>query len=136
MKTDKQLIKLLFFTTFCYILFSCHSGPFKVESFTIKVDSIHLPSTIVSKTPFDIQFFGTVGTSGCYKFETYSNTITGNEIAIEAKGSFDSWSGTCPTVMVYLDSHKLNMTITSSGIYTIKIKEPDNTFLVKQINVL
>lgn len=131
----KNSLKFLSLITFCFILLSCHSDPYEVETFLIKVDSIHVPNAIVSNTPFDIDFFGTIASDGCHRFELFQNSISNNDVLIEAWGSVDSKAGVCPTVMVYLNGHKLTVTIRSPGYYTIKIKQPDNSTLVRQIAV-
>lgn len=135
MKTNKLITNFLAFTTICFILLSCHSGPYQLEPIQIKVDSIHVPTSIVSNTPFEIDFFGTIGHNGCYKFEAFQNSINGNDLLIEAWGSSDIKSGTCPTVMVYLTGHNLTVTIPAPGDYNIKIKQPDNSILSRQITV-
>lgn len=135
MKIYKPLIKLLSLIMFSSFLQSCHLNSYEAGTFLIKVDSIHVPDPIVSNTPFDIDFFGTIAGDGCHRFEYFQNSIIDNEISIEAWGYFDNRAGACPTVMVYLDGQKLSVTVPSPGIYTIIINQPDNTSLVKQITV-
>jgi hypothetical protein len=135
MKINKLISVVLSFTTFCLILNSCHNGPYIFDPIIIKVDSIHVPNAIVSNTPFEIDFFGTIGSNGCYRFEEFQNSISGNDILIEALGSFDSKAEVCPTVMVYLTGQKLTVTVPAPGYYTIKIKQPDNSTLSRQITV-
>jgi hypothetical protein len=134
LKNNKPLLILfVFFLTSG--LFSCHSGPAEVEFFLVKVDSINVPNEIVSNTPFEIDFVGTVGTNGCNQFELFKNSINGNDILIEAWGSVNVSAGKCPAVMVYLTGHKLSVTVPAPGDYTIKIKQPDSNILTKQIKV-
>ncbi len=135
MKIIKPFFKFLPLITLVCFLLSCHGGPYKVESFLIKVDSIHVPIALISNTPFDIDFFGTIGTDGCHSFVGFNHTLNNQEIMIEAMGSYDYQADLCPTVMVYLNGHKLNMTVPIPGIYIIKIKQPDNTSLLKEITV-
>jgi hypothetical protein len=121
--------------TISLILLSCHNDLNTFDDFLIKVDSIHVPITITSNTPFDIEFFGTIGWNGCLSFKTFNQIYKNNDITIEAWGTYDNKAGICPTVMVYLDGRKLNITIPLPGIYKISIKEPDYTSLVRQITV-
>jgi len=135
MKKIKSLISLLVIITSCYLLISCHTESHTSYSFLIKVDSIHVPQNITSKTPFEIDFFGFIGPDGCYSFKKFYQTMTSNnDIEVEAWGLYQTDSNVCLTVMVYLNGH-LNMTISAPGIYNLKIKQPDNNYLEKQLTV-
>lgn len=135
MKTNKLITNLLLVVTFCLLLISCHNDPYEPELFLIKVDSIHVPNAIVSNAPFDIDFFGTIGSDGCHKFESFKNSINSTDLLIEAWGSFDGKAGLCPAVMVYLTGYKLIVTISTPGNYTIKVRQPDNSTLSREISV-
>jgi hypothetical protein len=135
MRRIKSFIQLMSVVTlFCY-LYSCNGGPYQVKQFLIKVDSIQVPGVVTSNTPFDIAFFGTVGNNGCFRFEAFRQNFNNNDIYIEAWGSLDYPATVCPAVMVYLDGRKLSMTVTSPGIYNLKIEQPDANPLIKQITV-
>jgi hypothetical protein len=84
---------------------------------------------------FDIDFFGTIGANGCYSFGSFKRSQVKNDIIIETWGKYDKKAVVCPTVMVYLTGHKETLSIPDPGIYNIKIRQPDNTYLVKQINI-
>jgi hypothetical protein len=135
MKKYKTLIKFLFLIMFCSFLISCNLDSYETGDFLIKVDSISVPDLIVTNTPFDIEFFGTIASNGCHKFEYFNHSIIANVILIEAWGSYDIRDGVCPTTMVYLDGQKLTVTIPSPGIYTINVIQPDNTTLTREIAV-
>lgn len=120
------------------ILFTISACVDKLKSqndFLIPVDSVQIPEVITANTPFDIKFFGTIGANGCHSFKTFNRTIKKNEIIIEAWGTFDDKEADCPQVMVTLDGQILNMTIPNPGIYLIRISEPYDFVLVKQITV-
>jgi hypothetical protein len=135
MRKFKIAFLFLFVLTLGLILRSCLSEPYTYEDYMIKVDSIHIPGTIILHTPFDIEFFGIVGFDGCHSFKTYNQTTTtDNNITIEAWGNYES-KGSCPAVLVTLEGQKLNMTFHTPGTYTIKIQEPDNSSIVRQITV-
>jgi hypothetical protein len=104
------------------------------SDFLIKVDSINVPKSVNSETPFDIEFFGTIGFDGCTEFKTFNQIYDNNDITIEAWGTYNNQTK-CPTVMVSLDGQKLNLTIYSRGVYTILIREPDSFSIVRQITV-
>ena len=135
MKTTTLIVKLLTLTIISYILFSCDKAPKKLDPYLIKVDSIHLPEIISSNIPFEIEFFGKIAGDGCHIFEEFNQSLVNNDINIEAWGNYLEYTGVCPTVEVYLTGHNLTVTLPSSGIYNIKIKQPDNSFLAIQITV-
>lgn len=105
------------------------------ESFLIPVDSIQIPGNITKNEPFDIRFYGTIGTNGCYQFSKFETEKQGNKITIEAWGKLNKNSSFCSDEMVYLDNEKLNYQIGEKGTYIIKVKKPDDNFLEKQILV-
>ena len=81
------------------------------------------------------ELFGFIGPDGCYSFQKFYQTMTSNnDIEVEAWGLYQTDSNVCLTVMVYLNGH-LNMTISAPGIYNLKIKQPDNNYLEKQLTV-
>jgi len=135
MKTFKSVLLFMMIITLCFFLNSCLKEQSIYSDFLIKVDSIHVRDTLASAVPFDIEFFGTVGLDGCHIFKVFNQTIKANEITIGAWGTYENKNGTCPTVIVYLDGQKLNMTIPLTGIYNITILEPDNSYLVRRIVV-
>jgi hypothetical protein len=134
MRIIKTVLLLLMILTLGFLLRSCLGEPYTYEDYLIKVDSIHIPGTILSRTPFDIEFFGTVGFDGCHSFKTFNQTSKDNDINIEVLGKYES-NGTCPAVLVTLNGQKLNMTLNLQGIYNIKIQQPDNSSFVRQITV-
>ena len=136
MKTIKSIYIFLLFITSCSLINSCHNGPYEVNTFLIKVDSINVPSVVTSKTPFDIKFFGTIGTNGCYHFLDFYHTENNNEITIEAWGYYDYQAKVCPDVMVYLNDRVKSVTISNPGKYIIRIKEPRLNDIQKQITVI
>ena len=118
------------------LLVSCEDNDkTEYKSFLVQVDSVEISNNITTNTPFDIEFYGTIGTDGCYKFSHFETSNSDNEILIECWGKQDVSSDVCPQVMVYLDGEKLTYSIDGSGNYLIKIKQPDNSFLEKEIIV-
>ena len=134
MKNVAGFVYFILLFLFCIHLDSCKHDP-DYHLFLIKVDSIQVPKTIASGIPFDITFFGTIGTNGCYSFSHFNQTLTGNEIMIEAWGKVEAKAFICPTVMVYLNGHKATVTIQTPGLYVLKIKQPGNTYLERQITI-
>ena len=127
--------------SFCSIfLFGIFSSCEKVqepdyEFFLIKVDSVQVPENIIANEAFEIVFYGTVGTNGCFRFSEFRTEKQNNDIMLEAWGKYDKNSEICTTVMVYLDGEKLNYLIKEKGNYTFKIKQTDDNYFEKQISV-
>ncbi|MCJ7446201.1 MAG: hypothetical protein MUO72_00760 [Bacteroidales bacterium] len=134
MKAFAGFVSFTLLFLFCIHLNSCDRGR-DYYQFLIKVDSIQVPKTITSGIPFDITFFGTIGGNGCYSFSNFNQTLTDNEIMIEAWGKVDAKAFVCPTVMVYLNGHKATVTIQTPGTYILKIKQPGNKYLERQITI-
>lgn len=134
MKPINTLIICLCSVILLSILFSCEDKQEpNYESFLIKVDSIQHSENITINETFNIKLYGTIGTNGCNQFSHFKTMAQDNDIIIEAWGKINKNSNICPTVMVYLDNEELNYKIEEKGIYTIKVKQPDNKYLEKQI---
>lgn len=135
MKRIKSLKILLVIIISGFFLISCNTKSYTHYSYLVKVDSIHVPQNLTANTPFVIDCFGFVGPDGCYSFESFNQVITTtNDIMVEAWATYRSDSETCTSVLVYLNGH-LNLTIPAAGIYNLKIKQPDNTYLERQLTV-
>jgi hypothetical protein len=135
MKKHKLILTILSVFTIFYLLFSCSREPYQVKQFLIQVDSIDVPVALNINKSFDIAFYGTIGTNGCFRFEAFNQTFNNYEIYLEAWGSYNYQATVCPSVMVYLDGRKMTLTLTDPGIYTIRIKQPDGKPLIKEITV-
>lgn len=135
MKIFKFLFKLLLLLIGLFITFSCDHSTNRFEAFLIKVDSISIPQAISSGTPFNIGFFGTIGGDGCHTFKEFKQTSESNNIILEAWGNLDVQSTACTTVMMFLGGRSMPLTIQTPGVYNLKVKQPDNTFLIRQITV-
>lgn len=100
--------------------------------FLIQTDSISIPETILADQPFEVEFFGYIGPNGCYSFSEFISAKQENTFRIEAWGKQNLKSNICSDVMVYLNGEKLKFQIEEAGIYNLKIKQPDGTFLEQQ----
>ena len=126
----KNLSLIILATNF---LLSCnHESGYRL--FLVKVDSIQVSNAPVANSPFDINFYGTIGWNGCYSFSNFNVQQDNLNILIEAWGRVDK-ATICPTVMVYLTGHNVTYTVQIPGTYNIKIKQPDNSYLEKQIAI-
>jgi len=133
MKTFKTLIILLSFVSFFDLLTSCEKREDSENLFLVSVDSVKLPETILTNTPFDILCYGTIGTNGCSRFSHFVTEEKNKIITIETWAEFHETSSACPTVMVYLDGQRLNLNLKISGSYLLRLKGKDGMFLEKQI---
>ena len=117
------------------MLFSCNLNQNSSSNdFLIRVDSIHAPDTVVSNTPFNVVFFGTIGFNECASFKTFNRTDENTfNIGIEAWGTYNSTSAVCPPAMVTLNGQKLSLTLPLPGVYRISILNTGAVTLVKQI---
>jgi hypothetical protein len=105
------------------------------DYFLVKVDSIQFTNAAVANEPFDINFFGTIAGNGCFSFSNFNVRQDNSDIIIEAWGKAETNVSVCPTVMVYLTGHKVTHSVQYPGNYNIKVKQPDNSWLVRQIIV-
>ena len=105
------------------------------EYFMIKVDSVKIPEIILASETFEIQFFGFIAPSGCSQFSEYITEIQGENIIIEAWGKRNKNAGICPGIEVHLHDKNLLYRFNEKGNYTLKIKQPDGIFLLKEILV-
>jgi hypothetical protein len=131
----KRYIRLLAVIAVFIMILSCLRNPSTGNDFLIKVDSFNIPATISSGTPFDIEFFGTIGFDQCTKFKTFNQIYKNSNITIELWGTYDNNEGACVPDLIYMNGQKLNLTIPLPGEYTIKIIEPNDYILIKQIIV-
>lgn len=105
------------------------------KSYLVKVDSVQVPDIISSNNPFEIKFYGIISDNGCDSFTNFNVKEESNNILIEAWAKSDLNAFACPTVIVYLTGHGMTYTIPNKGIYNLKIKQPDNSYLEKQIMI-
>lgn len=95
--------------------------------FLIPMDSVAVPDTVKTNKPFDIAFFGLVGTNGCYSFSEFVVQKQDNEIKIEAWGKIKKGAQICPDVMVYLRGKKMNYSLSEPGEYRLKVKQDEDS---------
>lgn len=126
------------FLLFAGLVISCNFNNTSpgTNDFLLKVDSISLPDTIRAGKSFEITFYGIVGFTTCDSFKTFNIATVGNEIDIQAWGTFDTHSTFCPDAMVTLDGTKLAITLPTPGMYRIVIVEPNNFRLQRSIVIM
>jgi hypothetical protein len=135
-KKARLCLVFIIMTLFICGFFSClNNNSINTNDFLIKVDSVKVPETVISGTPFNIQFFGTIGFDDCTSFKTFNQAILEKDINIEAWGTFEYKNRTCNPALVTLDGYTISMTLYNPGVYRLLITEPGNYTLVKELNV-
>jgi len=124
-------VALMIFFAF---LSNCSKEEFKSFEFQIYVDSIALADTIQAWDTLEIEFFGTIGTNGCFSFERFDTEFSQNSVFIKAIGKA-SGANVCPDVMVYLDGTILQIVNLTEGEFTFRVGQPDDTELVETVVV-
>jgi hypothetical protein len=133
MNLKKTTAKLISIIILIHFLGSCSLDTKTVEPYLIQVERIIAPDTVNIKTVFDIRLLGIVGPNSCYAFEkVYSYVTDQKEIIIEVKGRYQYDGVACADGIVYLDT-KLETNVSTSGVYTIKALQNDNTYLEKKL---
>jgi hypothetical protein len=112
--------------------------------FTIKVDSIAAPESIRLGNSFSAKFYGMIGGSSCYQFNKVErqSQSAGEELKFQGVNT-ESPNTACLDVVMYLNDDDyysntgktLQFTPKSKGIFTISIRQPDNSVLKRTIIV-
>lgn len=124
---------LLFFL----MLFSCEKKPAYKESL-IEVDSLIIihSATLVYSTMFEINLYGTISSDGCSSFSHFNIIRQGQDLIIEAWKKVQVNATACPAVMVYLNEKIFYDSDNLPENFTIKIKQPDGSYLEKPMSRL
>lgn len=126
--------KFLFFIlmTICFV--NCSKEPTYSESL-IKVDSIKIeyPASYLPSGLFEINLYGTISTNGCSSFSHFNIYRRNQDLTIEAWKNVLVGAAMCADEMVYLNHKILYNRNSLPENFTIKVKQPDGTFLEKTI---
>jgi hypothetical protein len=126
------MAKFIFFMGIAGSLVKCTKEPSYKESL-IEVDSLKIEyiATYVRSGLFAINLYGTISNNGCSSFSHFNISRQNLDVIIEAWKNVQVNATVCPTVMVYLN-HKILCNLDSlPKNFTIKVKQPDGTFLEK-----
>lgn len=131
-----KIFTSLIFIIIIFFQYSCSTEPDdNYVPYKIRVDSITHPDTISVDDTLAIKFFGFVGPNGCHRFSHFEKHSTQNEFEFTVWGSRPDFETVCPAVMVWMNGTEYKTVIKQTGIYQIKIKQPDNTALIDTIFV-
>src|SRR3954462_12051134 len=89
-------------------LTACVTEPADNE-FVIKVDSVRGPTAVSGGVPFDLQFFGRIGGSGCYSFKEDRLTKSNASADITLIGVDAHRGRTCADWIPTLDGMKVTI---------------------------
>ena len=117
------------------ILFvSCSKQP-EYEKYLIQVDSLSIsyPDAFLHSGLFDINLYGTISPNGCSSLSHINISRQNQDVIIEAWKSVHINAIVCPAVMVYLNHSIRCNRDTLPETFIIKVKQPDGSFLEKQM---
>ncbi len=114
----------------CFV--NCSKEPPYSESL-IKVDSLTIsyPLTLLKSGLFVINVYGTISSNGCSSFSHFNISRQNQDLIIEAWKNVQVNATVCPDVMVYLNHKILCDRDSLPEKFTIKVKQPDGTYLEK-----
>ncbi len=114
----------------CFV--RCSKEPMYAESL-IKVDSLTIsyPMTLLYSGLFMINVYGTISTNGCSSFSHFNIYRQNQDLIVEAWKNVQVNATVCPGVMVYLNHKILYDRDSLPENFTIKVKQPDGTYLEK-----
>ena len=116
------------------VLSNCGKEEITTE-FQIYVDSVVFEDTIQAGNTLDIEFFGTIGTNGCFSFERFDTEFIQNSVYIKLIGK-NSGASVCPDGIVLLDGEDFQIVNLNEGEFILKIVQPDGTELVEKVVVV
>jgi hypothetical protein len=116
---------------------SCESekGP-EYSFYPIAVDSIQVDKEIQAGEPFEIRFYGVVGTDGCHQFSRFHKEMNTAMLSVELWGRRTTGENIeCPDVMVFLEGRALKLRVDQPGEYILEVRQPDGDPLERNIQV-
>ena len=106
----------------------------EIEYFTIKVDSITGPDTVDVGDTIIFSLDGYIGSNGCFMFSHFDDKKGSLESTLTVWGKHIP-DEICTDAMVYLYGKEYAVKTNQSGIFRLKIKQPDNSILVDTVLV-
>ncbi len=101
-----------------------------VQHFTIRVDSIALPSVIAPGDTLKARFFGSVGPDGCWDLEGIDRHVSASALEVRFRGS--RTSGLCTQMPVHLD-HIEAVPPPLQTPFTVAARQPDGSALQRVV---
>lgn len=105
------------------------------STFTIKIDSINVPSEVASDDTLTIRPFGTVGPNGCHSLERIKASRTSSSLDLQVVGRvIEGDDIVCSDVIVFLDT-TYAVPPPLEGPFEINIQQPDKSVLSRTVEV-
>ncbi len=129
-----QTVKFHFILLLFIFFASCSKQP-EYEEYLIQVDSLTIiyPDAFLYSGLFEINLYGTISPNGCSSFSHFNISRQNQDVIIEAWKSVHINATVCPAVMVYLNHNIRCNRDTLPETFIIKVKQPDGSFLEKQM---
>lgn len=102
--------------------------------FTIRVDSLQVPSTVALNDTIAVRLFGVVGYDGCHSFSHFLDTREPLRLDLTVRGRHRTW-GLCTDMMVVLDGREYRLVASRRGTLRLVIHQPDGSTLAGSVQV-
>jgi hypothetical protein len=120
------------------MLCKCSGGtdPLKAHysDYIIKVDKVIVKEDSISSKAITLIFEGFASINGCYSFKEFEVSSYENEIDIIVWGQKVENVG-CPEAEEQLNSKELIINVSDPGLYFIRIHQPDDSIILKNVYV-
>ncbi len=111
---------------------ACDGGPFGPKEFTIQVDSVSAPASISAGDTLTVRFFGTVGSSGCFRLARVEKEVTASRMELRFVG--EKRGGDCFQMPVHLDREEC-MPPPLGDPFNIRVIQPSGAPLERIVRV-
>lgn len=101
-----------------------------------EVDSIDAPAQIASSDTLTVQFYGTVGSNGCYSFGGFETDRSGGHLTITPRVQYRGGEDTmCTMAIVPLEETYRADPPFESGTLTVEVPQPDGADVTATVEV-
>ena len=129
-----KTLELFYLLVILLIHFSCSTEPEEnYIPYKIKIDKIEHPDTVYVNDTLIIKFYGFVGPDGCHRFSHFEKKNSQSLLEFTVWGEKPDYETVCSAVMVWMDGTEYKTRITQTGLYQIKIHQPDNSFMIDSV---
>jgi hypothetical protein len=113
---------------------SCVLGGTREESFVIQIDSVEAPAIVQPNTAFDVRFWGTVGSNGCYAFHHFETQRTTDRLDVTAMGTHTVGDDiACTMAIVELRGKPLSVSKLEADSLRIVVHQPNGSTIMKVV---